>query len=188
MGRQWRGRPVCETCLYIDVRRWRREGKLSEGEAFECSWTSDGKPCGSIRAQTEEKSVVLMFRSLQDDGGWASIQQRVPITWSRCRLGGRRPWFLCDVKTIRQCRGRRVAIIYSTGGLFACRACHGLSYGSQREPLRHRGLAKARKIRAHLGGSANMFDPFPDRPRGMHRRTYFRLRQLHDAAAARLGF
>jgi hypothetical protein len=188
MGRQWYGRPVCETSLYIDVRRWRREGRLREGESFEYSWICDGKPCSSIRAQTEEESVVLMFRSLREDGGWRSIQQRVPITWTACHLGGRRPWFVCDLQTNGQQCGRRVAVIYSVGGLFACRACHGLPYVSQREPLRHRGLAKARKIRARLGGSANMFNPFPDRPKGMHRRTYFRLRQSHDVAAARLGF
>jgi hypothetical protein len=163
-------------------------GWLREGESFEYSWTYDGKPCGSIRVQMEEESVVLGFRSLLGDGSWTPVQQRVPITWTTCHLGGRRPWFSCDVHTDSQHCGRRVAAVYSTGGLFACRACHGLPYASQREPLRHRGLAKARKIRARLGGSANMFDPFPDRPKGMHRRTYYRLRQSHDAAAARLGF
>jgi hypothetical protein len=187
MGRRWHGGPVCETCLRIDVRRWHREGRLGEGESFEYRWTSDGKPCGSIRVQLEEDSVVLMFRSLQAEV-WTPIEQRVEISWTTCHLGGRRPWFVCDVQTNGQHCGRRVAVIYSTGGLFACRVCHGLSYASQREPLRHRGLAKARKVRAQLGGSADMFDPFPDRPKGMHRRTYLRLRQSHDAAAARLGF
>jgi hypothetical protein len=104
----------------------------------------DGKPCGRIRAETGEDSVVLMFWSLQA-GGWTSIEQQVPITWTTCRLGGRRPRFLCDVHTNGQHCGRRVAVIYNTGGLFACRVCHGLSYASQREPLRHRGLAPRRR-------------------------------------------
>jgi hypothetical protein len=187
MGRSRHGGLVCEACPSIDVRRWHREGRLCEGEAFEYSWVCDGKPCGSIRADTREDLIILSFRTLQAEG-WTSIQQQVPITWTTCHLGGRRPWFCCGVETDGQHCDRRVAVIYCTGGLFACRACHRLPYASQREQLRHRGLAKARKIRARVGGSANMFEPFPDRPKGMHRRTYLRLRQSHDAAAARLGF
>jgi hypothetical protein len=30
-------------------------------------------------------------------------------------------------------------------------------------------------MRMRLGGSANLAEPFPERPRGMHRRTFYRL-------------
>jgi hypothetical protein len=36
-----------------------------------------------------------------------------------------------------------------------------------------------------LGGSANMLDDFPEKPKGMHWRTYERLCRFHDAARAR---
>jgi hypothetical protein len=36
-----------------------------------------------------------------------------------------------------------------------------------------------------LGGSANMFDGFPDKPKGMHWRTNDRLRRTHDIAEER---
>jgi len=42
----------------------------------------------------------------------------------------------------------------------------------------------AQKIRERLGGSRNIFDRFPDRPRYMHQRTYLRLRRLGMAAEA----
>jgi hypothetical protein len=38
-----------------------------------------------------------------------------------------------------------------------------------------------------LGGDANVLNEFPAKPKGMHQRTYTRLRRLYDIAAARCG-
>jgi hypothetical protein len=57
---------------------------------------------------------------------------------------------------------------YAAGELF------GSAYESQQEPMHQRGLGKAQKIRMQLGGSPNMFEPFPDKPKGIHWRTYDR--------------
>jgi hypothetical protein len=83
------------------------------------------------------------------------------------------------------CCGRRVAVLYVADELFACQRCCGLTYASQHEALRYRGLIRAQKIRMRLAGSANMFDAFPDKPRGMHWRTYNCLRRAHDTAEER---
>jgi hypothetical protein len=48
-----------------------------------------------------------------------------------------------------------------------------------------RGLMKAQKIRERLGGSADIFDTFPDKPKGMHWTSYAHLRLAHDAAKER---
>ena len=40
-----------------------------------------------------------------------------------------------------------------------------------------RGIGRARKIRVQLGGTANLFADFPEKPKGMHWRTYMRLRE-----------
>jgi hypothetical protein len=93
-------------------------------------------------------------------------------------------WFRCDVCCYGRHCGRRVALLYSCGGLFACRHCHDLDYESQHEPVRYRGIARARKIRMRLGGGPNITAPFPDRPKGMHWQRYDRLRRPRSSLCA----
>ncbi len=72
--------------------------------------------------------------------------------------------------------------MYGPGKYFLCRHCYDLRYESQREDKGHRALRWAQKIRTRLGGSANMMEPFPERPKGMHHDTYMWLFwQHHDA-------
>ena len=69
-------------------------------------WSRNGEPTGSVDFRTEHDAVVLMYRfRLRGTTEWKDIRQRVPLTWTACALGGRRPWFRC------RC-GRRVAILY----------------------------------------------------------------------------
>src|SRR5215467_12864980 len=145
------GRTTCESCPSIDVRQWHREGWLYPGQQFPWSWTGGGKPAGSITVQVECAAVLLSYRSCysgSDD--WKSIQQRVPIRLTACHLGGVRPWFVCPVYRNGRYCGRRAAILYCAGELFACRRCYGLAYESQQQTALHRRLGQARNI---LGNS-----------------------------------
>lgn len=183
MGRPAAHPGTCESYKSIDVRDWHRRGFLHAGQRFSWSWTRGGQPSGGISVRTEANAVVLVFRS-RDVGAseWKSIEQRVPITWTECNLGGHRPWFLCSVSSGGQRCGRRVAVLYGVGELFACRHCYRLTYACQRENRRDRSLTTAQKIRLRLGGSANMLEPFPQKPKGMHWRTYERLRDRANRA------
>lgn len=98
----------------------------------------------------------------------------MPVTWTACNFGGRRPWFRCPGFSNGSPCGRRVAKIYMRGRYFRCRRCHGLAYPSQTVTLGDRPLDRAQKIRMRLGGSANMTEPFPGKPKGMHWQTYWR--------------
>jgi hypothetical protein len=51
-----------------------------------------------------------------------------------------------------------------------------LAYTSQHETQAYRLISKGQKIRRKLGGSANIYERFPDKPKGMHWRTYWGLR------------
>jgi hypothetical protein len=186
-------RPTCESRLSFDVREWHRQGLLRVGLQFSCSWTRNGKPLGSIDVRTEVDAVVLIFNgivgrfnSLQSgslkpepmslSSKSKSAEQRVPLVWTPCHLGGLRPWFSCSAFVGGRACGRRVAKLYlREAAVFACRYRCGLAYASQHEIARHRAITREQKIRMRLGGSANLLEPFPPKNRGMHRRTYYRL-------------
>jgi hypothetical protein len=133
--------------------------------------------------RVESDAVVLNYRADSSGSGeLKSVQQRVPIRLTACHLGGQRSWFVCSVHSNGRYCGRRAAILYGAGELFACRRCYGLSYASQQQTALHRGLEQARKIRIGLGGSADLLERFPTKPKGMHRRTFQRLRARAEAA------
>jgi hypothetical protein len=48
--------------------------------------------------------------------------QRVPIRWTPCRLGGERPWFVCNVSANGAYCGRLVAKLHGAGRLLRCNA------------------------------------------------------------------
>lgn len=100
--------------------------------------------------------------------------QRIWLRWSPCNFGGQRPWFVCH-----RCN-RTAGKLYNTGASSTCRRCLGLWYASQRRGAKSRRYLRALKLRLRLKGIANLREPFPPRPKRMHRRTYVRLRQLSE--------
>jgi hypothetical protein len=176
--------PPVEACLALDIRRLGREGFLRPGRTSVITWACDGEACASIRLTAEADAVILAFQTA--DG--ALTRQRVPLTFTAQRLGGKRAWFTCDAVVEGQHCGRRCAALYvATQPLFACRKCLSLRYVAQGESRRLRGLHAARKIRLALGGSPSLLDRFPRRPADMRPEKYAELRAKYRAAEARLG-
>jgi hypothetical protein len=174
-----------EGCRSIDVLQWNRLGYLSGRSAFSWQWTLDGENVATIGVVSSRDGVTLKYKSRSYGEDWSDVEHHVPISWTPCRFGGERPWFACSVYKSGKYCGRDVVKLYQRGKLFACRHCHGLAYASQQESSNQRGLYRAQKIRTRLGGSVSMFEDFPDKPKGMHCRTYDRLRGRYDMAEAR---
>jgi hypothetical protein len=102
------------------------------------------------------------------------INTAVRLVHSKQHLGGFRTRFACP----ENC-GRQVQILYLKEKL-ACRRCHRLVYVTQRLRAPQRALYRAQNRREALGGSPNMFLPFPSKPPGMHWLTYEHL-EYEDA-------
>jgi hypothetical protein len=112
------------------------------------------------------------------------VPQQIRVSWTRCHFGGMRPWLHCLCK-------RRVAKLFKGMGGYYCRPCIGNPiYASQSKSTQGRRHFEACKLRLRLGGIASLAAPFPERPRGMHRKTYARLRRqagkLEAGLSARL--
>lgn len=161
----------CESCTSIDVRRWNREGQLRPGRDYLVAISRGTEFAGKIEIRVEHNAVVLFYRGLE---------QRVPLAWTPCHLGGERPWFICSGGFRSRSCGQRVAVLFDRGGLFVCRSCCGLVYSSQQETPKFRRIRRARKIRMALGGGESLADPFPERPGGMHRSSYARICQAYE--------
>ena len=185
MGGWGSGRRYCftskdttEDYRSIDVRQWKRDGLFDPPQSFVWKWVRfDEVVAASISVRTESNRVILTYRQRdRGEGEWKDESYPVYLDWTSCNLGGRRVWFRCPA---RGC-GRRVAILYS-GSIFACRHCHQLAYQCQRETDDSRRTRRADKIREKLDWEPGILNDSGFKPKGMHWKTFHRLRMEHDA-------
>lgn len=172
---RWSSRPVIEDGLTLDLNRLIRQKNVSPG-----AW-SRGTLTWSVVDTGERVASISYEADMTDpDGAWmrlhykrddAPYDYKVRLTTTRPNYGGRRWWFVCPS------RGTRAAKLHLPpgGDWFASRQAYGLAYRTQNEDFADRMTSKAQRIRRKLGGSASLAEPFPEKPKGMHWRTYERL-------------
>ena len=171
-------RGVLDACRQLDVNEWRRVGVFAGWQVGSCVWSDeDGRQVASIGYRSSHYEVELMYTVDASGEGARDLRYRVPIMWTSCNFGGERPWFICP----NTCCGRKATKLYLHGGYFVCRHCTGLGYRSQREDAWSQLVRRAQKAWAKAGGGLNLIEPFPLKPKGMHRRTYQRLRREEQA-------
>lgn len=172
------GKDTTSAYLRLDIRYLQRQGLLRPGTSTSIFWSRCGKRVASVRVMAESHCVRLYYRHGKYGEEWKDKDYPVVIEWTPCNFGGQRAWFRCPGT---KC-GRRVAIIYGDG-LFLCRRCHNLNYESQHEHAWERALRRFQEIREKLGAAPGL-GPFPAKPKGMHLRTYDRLRRQAGQAGA----
>jgi hypothetical protein len=119
-------RPVCEECLWLDIRLWQRRQLLRPGISFPWRWSQGGETVGEIAVRIEPAAVVLSYMAKTEEQGSKRVEQQFPIEWTACNFGGGRPWFRCSAASNGVFCGRRVAKLYLLSSIFACRNCYGL--------------------------------------------------------------
>ncbi len=173
-GRRWDRKLTTSEYGHLDVREWARMGLLHAGRSF--FWPGcRAQVLPPIKVGDRPSRLIVSLFWNNGRGQAGEHKCTVWMEWTRCNYGGFRPWFLCPVPAC----GRRVALLYlhyRYSGNLACRHCHQLSYYSQQQTPSGRGLYRAQAIRMRLSGSANCTEPFPEKPKGMHDRTYNRLK------------
>jgi hypothetical protein len=146
---------------FIDVNHLKRLGLLTD----KCMTLPGGLRWPSLRRIISERYWLIL------DLGRHELVQNVRVSWTRCNFGGWRPWMICPY-----CE-KRVAKLLMGPSRYMCRACIGDPlYACQTKSTYGRKHFSLSKIRLQLNGMASPTEPFPERPRGMRRTRYERMR------------
>jgi hypothetical protein len=185
-------RTSVEQCRVLDASRWTREGLLRIGTVQSGLWQWTDADTGQVRSSigflvdtfSGRPSLRLTY-TFTNTG--ERVDYNVKLQATRPNFGGLRWWFICPLLVNGKPCGRRVQKLFmpSRGRYYGCRHCHDLTYTSRRQDAKDRTLTKAQRIRVRLGGDRCILAPFPDRPKGMWRRTFQRLKCKAEDAEIR---
>ena len=166
-GSRYRGAQRTETMYRLDLASFKREWFVF-GHRGVVTWSRGGRKTGSIEYELWPNRMQLSY-SNTNRGEKRMIEDVFTFGFTTQPFGGERRWIVCP-----SCQ-RRCAVIY--GGMhFRCRQCHGAVYPSQYDPFPQLPWSRCHRVRDKLGGESGFGYGFPPRPKGMHWKTYYRLR------------
>ena len=182
-GRRGWSKHKADSCLAIDIRALRKSGDLGRPGAQRSFglYTASGNCLASCIVEIGDGYIIVGWRVRDRRGDqeqeWQPKVCRVIFEPMPCNFGGSRQWFICPNW---QC-GRRVTTAYIVDGELGCRHCHKLVYACQAETDTRRAQGRQRKIRRRLNMGPSLYEPIVCKPKGMHWRTFRRLRDQADA-------
>lgn len=166
-------RRIAEHMLRLDVRVLHQRDCLRPGLTFSWNWSWGDEPAGGIHIFTSTDSIRLSYSTKDGE----QVDEHVDLDRTACHYGGTRPWFLCP-----RC-GRRVGVLFA-GRRFWCRHCHGIAYAVENEDKLSRVLRRSNKLRERVQARAGTAYPVLFKPKGMHQRTFDRIRWKIEAIEA----
>ena len=186
---RWDKRTTTEEVKRIDIRFMKKHGYLSPGRRT-LSWSCGGESSGYIQYTMYSDCMILDYKFRRNGGEWEPVKQTIWFDETDCNYGNTRKWFLCP-----HCN-KRVAVLYGADKLFLCRHCYKLPYASQSEGYLDRLSRKADKLSGKLEADEYIEARELLKPKGMHWRTFYRLKMAeinaHDrvnhAFVAKFGF
>ena len=181
-GRQASSKPSIEDHYSLDICLLNRRGFL-EPEEKNVFWFSDGyEILITCRADYRGWSlcIIVQYLSRLSDGKIQCIEELIGIEIVDVLNGkAQRPYFHCPKLA------RRVGVLILGNRGFAHRTYYRYLYRIQRQGHFDRAVTSGRKIKQRLGGSdQEAATDSPDRPKGMHRKTFNKLRKKHARAVA----
>ncbi len=165
-------RELITNLRFLNVRWLNKQGLLKSKGVKTLSWSRNGKPWGKMEVLVEEDCIRLIYKVSRNDGPWEDKDVEIKLLKTSCRFGGFQYWFECPV-----CR-RRVCCVYLSN-TWCCRHCGHLAYPSENEDEIERLRSKALKLKEKLRGE------YWIKPKGMHQKTYDRLREAFLEAEAK---
>lgn len=171
------GRPLAESCLRIDIAWMTRKGFAVPGSSRigKLQWVQGDRPAGDVAYtcnmfDPHDAWLELRFKiPVRAKGGYKHFTQRIRLSFTVPRYGGRRWWMHCPIN------GARVGKLYVPpgGDIFASRKAWRIGYRSQRGTARDRVFEKLFRLQRRLGGPEGWGQGIM-RPKGMHHATFER--------------
>lgn len=153
-------------------------GAFERWRSGSITWSRGDHVTASIGYSLAPDHMRLRYTNIRH-GERTPINERFEFSFTAQAFGGVRRWIVCP-----SCQ-RRCRVLYG-GRHYRCRTCYRATYESQYERIRVPGLASAERVRHRLGAQPGFIHPFPDKPKGMHWRTYRRLQEQDWAATEKL--
>ena len=132
----------------------------------------------SIGVKTDSHQIKLEYTITDNAGEEKEFSYTVPVEWTECNFGGKRPWFRCPSKGCNE----RVEKLYKPlqECFFACRHCHDVTYrrcnisGKPTEIAMYKKKKIAEKLNSEDADVSVGAWP-PTKPKNMHRDTFEKL-------------